>query len=139
MADGRVNIVDLGTNRFVDCRALIGYQGTQVLAVHTSPLAVALRIPADIGQDGTQVVVENCSVLSGRGISISRDERSFAIYAGESLVAVALLRDGDTAYRKLDVRALGMQIYDDIDGLHIGANLFARNEIHNAAVAIALG
>jgi hypothetical protein len=54
------------------------------------------------------------------------------------LVAVALHRSADTVHLKIDLRPFGYEIYDDVEGLHIGTNLFAHNEIRGAAVAISL-
>jgi len=130
-------IVELGANRFIDCRSLLGHRGVDVLAVQLAPLRISLRVPDDA--QVTSIAVEDGAVVRGDGVTTSHDERSFAIYAHDVLVAVALLRDRDTVSLKLDLRSLGLHIYDDFEGLHIGTNVFAGNEIRNAAVAIALG
>lgn len=61
------------------------------------------------------------------------------MYLGESLLAVALLRDGETVHLKIDLRPLGVQICDDASGLHVGFAVFGKNAITGAAVAIGLG
>jgi hypothetical protein len=55
------------------------------------------------------------------------------------LVLTALKRSEETAHIKLDLRPLGLSIYDDFDGLHIGTNTFSKNDFLAADVAIALG
>lgn len=132
-------VVVLGTNRFVDCRALLGFQGTDLLVVQPDPLQVTLRVPESASLAGSPVVIEGGIVTTGQGLAISADPGCFAIYADDVLAVVAVRRDAETIHLKVDLRPLGLQIYDDVDGLHIGSNSFARNEIRNAGVAITLG
>lgn len=132
-----MTIVELGTNRFVDCRTILSHQGTDILAVQLTPLRVTLRAPAEAG--GYSVAIDAGKVENGDGVTTLADERSFSVFVGERLVLVALLRTCDTVHVKLDLRPLGLVIFDDIDGLHIGPNTFSKNEISGADVAIALG
>jgi hypothetical protein len=137
MAEGRVTTVELGTNRFIDCRAILAYQATDVVAVELAPLRVTLCVPAEGG--GPALPIEHGQVVQGNTVTTLRDERSFSVFVGDSLVLAALLRSADTVHLKLDLRPLGLVIFDDADGLHIGTNVFAQNRIAGADVAIALG
>ncbi|MBI4269165.1 MAG: hypothetical protein HY615_02445 [Candidatus Rokubacteria bacterium] len=51
---------------------------------------------------------------------------------------MATLFDAGTVHLKLDLRPLGITIYDDADGLHIGQNVFSGNVVDRSAVAISL-
>jgi hypothetical protein len=72
----------------------------------------------------------------------------FCLKAGESNVSIfwkdllllsARLLDKETAHLKLDLPPLGIVIYDDPDGLHIGKNLLARSAFIDCMIAISLG
>jgi hypothetical protein len=134
-----MTIVEFGTNRFVDCRALVGFRGRHVVAVASDPLQVSLRVPIEGSPDTAGVEVENGNVVRGDGITITADRGSFAIYSNDVLIAVALRRSDEVVYLKLDLRPLGVEMFDDAEGLHIGTNTLAQNEFKNAATAIALG
>jgi hypothetical protein len=73
------------------------------------------------------------------GVRIVSTPLSFAVFWEEDALAVATLFDADTAHVKLDLRPLGITIYDDADGLHIGQNILAGNVVSHSAVAISLG
>ena len=53
-------------------------------------------------------------------------------------VSVTLL-DQETAHLKIDLRAIGMLIFDDHEGLHIGSNVLVRASFSNCMTAIDLG
>jgi len=66
--------------------------------------------------------------------------QSYAVFwEREHALAIATLLDAQTAHLRIDLRPLGINVYDDADGLHIGKNTFAGNAVSRAAVAINLG
>ena len=72
------------------------------------------------------------------GSVVARDHW-FAFIANETPLVVAILASPDTVHLRIELRPLGMNIYDDVNGLHIGGNAFRGNDIRNAATAINLG
>ena len=46
--------------------------------------------------------------------------------------------DQDTVHLKLDLRPIGIAIYDDHKGLHIGSNLFVLASFANCMTAISI-
>jgi hypothetical protein len=129
--------VELGSNKFIDCGAILALGATPVLALKLNPLRVTLRVPAD---DGGQVaLIDDGKVVTGQGVTTVVDERSFSVFVADQLVLAALVRIEQVVHLKVDLRPLGLVIYDDIEGLHIGTNVFSGNVISEANVAIALG
>jgi len=121
--------VILGGNHFIDCLAILSYQGQAVLRIEREPLRIALSLPPDLPSASQQPALKQVS-----------KEGYYALFAGEDqAIAIATLLAPDTVHLKLDLRPLGMNIYDDPAGLHIGNNLFSRNVIERAASAINLG
>jgi len=72
-------------------------------------------------------------------VRIVATPQSFAVFWENEALAVATLLDAETAHLKLDLRTLGINIYDDPDGLHIGQNIFSENVVSHSAAAINLG
>ena len=52
---------------------------------------------------------------------------------------VAISEGQDRVLLRLDLRLIGINVFDDAEGLHIGGNSFRGNRISNAATAISLG
>ncbi|MEP6654385.1 MAG: hypothetical protein ABJA82_13575 [Myxococcales bacterium] len=120
--------VILGKNRFVNCQAIFGFEGRAVLSVSPVPLAVDLSLPPTLPK------VDEPSLLK-----TVRSDQSFAIFKGdEDAIVVATRISSDLIHLKIDLRAVGMNIYDDVAGLHIGTSTFAGNELIGAAIAINL-
>lgn len=122
--------VILGKNRFVDCHAILGFDGRpllKVIAVPGEPLAVNLYpLPADARK------VPNApfkTIASGE---------SFGIFTGDDAIVTATRIAPDLVHLHVDLRAVGMNIYDDVAGLHIGGSTFAENEMVGAAIGVNL-
>lgn len=62
-----------------------------------------------------------------------------SVFWKDFLILSATLPDQETVYLKLDLRPVGMVIYDDHLGLHIGGNLPAGSSFSNCMTAISLG
>jgi hypothetical protein len=123
--------VILGGNQFIDCHILMSIRGTPLLRVSFNPLHVELTIPDDLPRPSSQLELKHVTT-----------ERSDAVFASDNhAVAVATLLDPETstAHLLLDLRPIGINIFDDVSGLHIGTNLFSGNVVKGAGVAINLG
>lgn len=127
----------LGRNRFVECGSILSYKGAPVLAVSENPLRIGLdthSMPSD-----TKVRIDVSANEPKDLVRVVRTEDSFAIFWNEDAIAVATRLDPETVHLKLDLRPLGISIYDDPDGLHIGKNVFAENQVVRSESAISLG
>lgn len=135
--EDRMSVVLLGGNRFEDCRSILAYKGEPMLQILFDPLRVQLATPQD-GSSRPAVRVEEARAPGG-DTRVVATPSAFAIFWKDYAISLAILCDTAVAYLKLDLRPLGIMIFDDMEGLHIGSNVFARNVVSHAAVAINLG
>lgn len=131
--------VILGGNSFIDCQTLLAYQGRTIVRVLLDPIRVALNTPNDVAKVRHLIVDEKSDVHPADAGHAVAGDRCFAFIANDVAVIVAILVNQETVHLRLELRPFGMNIYDDVNGLHIGGNAFRGNEIRNAATAINLG
>lgn len=133
-----MSAVILGGNRFVDCGSLLVHRGVPLLRVEFDPLRVELRTPENL-PSGRLARVDPAGHGPEDHVRVVATSQSFAIFWDDDALVLATLLDAQTVHLKLDLRPLGINIYDDPSGLHIGGNLFSRNAVSGAAAAISLG
>ena len=109
-----------------------------MLQVGVDPVQVELVTPENL-PSRRAVRVDQKARSPQEDVRVVATPQSFAIFWRDYALAVATLLDAETVHLKLDLRPLGINIYDDIDGLHIGTNVFSRNEVSHTAAAINLG
>lgn len=135
--------VIIGTNRITNCQTLISVKGTPLLQISLSPLRVSLKLPRDLPSRIFFEIVDN--ELKGEGLALNsaphivRGETNVSIFWNDVLLVSATLVDQETAHVKIDLRRLGILIFDDHEGLHVGRNLLAHNSFMNCMTAINLG
>jgi len=76
---------------------------------------------------------------SGSNPRIVISETNVSIFWSDVLLVSATLLDNETAHLKIDLRRVGINIFDDNAGLHVGHNTLTGNSFENCATAIALG
>ncbi len=133
--------VILGTNRFTNCRTLIAARDLPLLQVELDPLRVSLRIPAGHPSGIYFEIVENEDRGGGPHpeLRVVQSPVSVAIFFREMLLLSATLMEEGTAHLKVDLRPVGILIFDDHEGLHVGSNLLVRASFTNCMTAISLG
>jgi hypothetical protein len=137
-------IVHWGGNYFRDCVALLSYGNQVVLAVSGPPVRIDLAAPAPIFEVAVNIQ-QNKLVGSSPGFfrvlpTPSPDTPdAVTILAGERPVLMAHSIDADEIILHVDLRALGVNIFDDASGLHIGDSTLANNKFEGSSTAIALG
>jgi hypothetical protein len=133
----------VGTNRITNCRILVGMKDQPLLQVAFSPLRISLKLPEGLPSPIFFEITDN--VQKGEvnspnpNVLIVAGESNVSIFLKDLLLLSATLLDKKTAHLKLDLRPLGIFIYDDPDGLHIGNNLLARAAFTDCMTAISLG
>ena len=125
--------VTLGGNVLIDCPTLLAFKGQPVVRVTTNPFDLQLNVPDDLPSPRTQVLPEKV-----------RTEHLDAVVffsPGNYAVAIAILLSPSTqeVYLRLDLRPLGINIFDDQAGLHVGNNVLVGNIVERSEVAINLG
>ncbi len=132
----------IATNRFTDCRTILGLREHALLRVAADPLRVSLSTPPDLPSGRAMAVEDNVNVSQGdearRALRIVAGARAVGVFWEESPLVLATLIDPETIHVRLDLRKLGINVYDDADGLHVGANVLARNMITNCETAVGL-
>jgi hypothetical protein len=128
----------LGSNRFTNCRTLVGIKDQPILQVSILPLSLSLKTPPGVPSTSSVEIVDNESKRVPSDLRIVHDDKSTGVFLGEQALILATLLDESTAHLKLDLRPIGLRIFDDIDGLHIGKNVLTGNAFTDCATAIAL-
>jgi hypothetical protein len=133
--------VQLGGNEFVDCANIVEVRGEQLLRVAARPLRVSLTTPAGWDEARSVTVVENGLTAGGPGARVLESEYSVVLLLRGVPVVTAMADPGNTGeiHLRVDLRPLGIQLFDDASGLHVGSNMFTGNRVSNAATAISLG
>lgn len=124
--------VTLGGNVLIDCPTLLAFKGQPIVRVTTNPFDLELKLPDDLPGPRDQALPQKV-----------RTEHSDAVVIlgpGDHAVAIAILLSPSTqeVYLRLDLRPVGINIFDDQAGLHVGSNLFVGNTVERSEVAINL-
>lgn len=132
--------VIVGTNEITNCRILVGVKDQPLLQVAFSPLRISMKLPQDLSTHISFEIADNVIADNAPSdLRIISGDRNVSIFWKNYLLLSATLLDQDTAHLKLDFRPIGIVIYDDHEGLHIGSNLLARAAFANCMTAISLG
>lgn len=76
---------------------------------------------------------------AGSNPRVVASQTNVSIFWNAALLVSATLLDRETVHLKIDLRRVGIHIYDDPAGLHVGQNTLTGNSFANCATAIALG
>ena len=76
---------------------------------------------------------------SSKEVKVVKSDTSVAIFWEEAPLVIATLLDTGTVSLRADLRPIGINLYDDADGLHIGNAHFRSSTFSRAAVAFQLG
>ena len=134
--------VILGTNKITNCQVVIALKEQPLLQVAFSPLRISLKLPRDVPTGPFLDIVDNViknGAASDPELRIVAAPTNVSIFWKDLLILSATMLDEETAHLKLDLRPVGLAIFDDPQGLHIGGNLMARSSFANCMTAISLG
>jgi hypothetical protein len=132
-----MSVVLLGRNRFEECDSILSYQGQSLVKVVFDPLRVDFSTPHSLPSQRI-VRVDKNAVFPSDHVRVVATPQSFAVFWDDSALIIATLMGPGTAHLKMDLRPLGIAVYDDADGLHIGKNVFSGNVARRSATAISL-
>jgi hypothetical protein len=131
--------VVLGSNRFVDCRVIVAIRQHDLLRVATSPLRLSLTTPPDLPSGRSVQVVDSANQPSSApSVKVISGDKSVAVFWEEAPLVIATLLAESLVSLRADLRSIGINLFDDAEGLHIGTNLFAGNWLSGASTAIIL-
>lgn len=130
--------VKLGSNEFTDVQVLIAFKGRPVLIVADHPLRVTLQVPEAAPQFAPRVeIVENVAPGNPR-LRISSTPDAVTVLFDSQPICIATKVRSDEIVLRIDLRPIGMLVYDDAHGLHVGNSIFAKNIISKAHTAFNL-
>jgi hypothetical protein len=132
--------VIFGSNKVTNCRILISIKDQPLLQIAFSPLRVSLKLPQDLPSKISFEIAEN--IVTGvipPDLRLVSGDANVSIFWKDMFLLSATLLDKDTVHLKLDLRPVGITIYDDHEGLHIGSNILARTSFSNCMTALSLG
>ena len=141
-------IVVWGGNRLTDCVALLSWNDRTVLRIATSPIRLDFFVPPGIS-NGTQPleIVENQLVAptpQPREVRVISSPEAVAVLWTELpiVTAQAIGTDGPSGQPmvllRTDLRPMGMNVFDDAAGIHVGDGLLARTAFSRCSTAIFL-
>lgn len=132
-----MTIVAIGSNRLEDCESLIALGDQPILQVRDEPLEVDLALPPN----APKPLRIKANTREAGDVSIAVGPSTVTIVTADlaQLVLHAVRMVSGEVVVHLDLRAFGVLVYTDPQGLHVGTATFARNVIRGARVAIALG
>jgi hypothetical protein len=136
--------VRIGSSRFQDCRSIISYMDRPMLQLEADPIRATVRMPPERGIPPTIAIEENRFVSppvapESQGLRLKSDLNSLALTLNDVPLLMATLVDRETIVARIDFRPVGINIFDDAEGLHIGANILRGKHFSHSASAIDLG
>lgn len=141
-------IVLWGGNRMVDCVALLSWQDRAVMTVASRPVRVDFSVPPSLGVDAPSF-----EIVANQVVSPARPPKELAIRESPDAVAIlwtelALVTAQEIGTDEAtgtpivllhaDLRLLGMNVFDDAAGIHVGGALVARTSFSRCSTAITL-
>jgi len=113
-----VGSVIVGTNKITNCRTLVSVKDDPLIQVDIAPLRVSLRLPRNLPSGVFFEIVEN-EILGKRPqeLRVVPSASNVSVLWKEMLLLSATLLDERTAHLKVDLRTLGIRIFDDHEGV----------------------
>jgi hypothetical protein len=141
-------IVVWGGNRLIDCVALLSWKDRTVLRISTSPIRVDFFVPPGVSAGSQPLEIAANQLLapefSPRELSISSSPNAVAVLWTELPIVTAqdIGTDRVSGHPMVllhtDLRPLGMNVFDDAAGIHVGEGLLARTAFSHCSTAIFL-
>jgi hypothetical protein len=82
-------------------------------------------------------IIDNIPV-PGQHARVVLADKSVTVLFGHFPILIAVAEDASGVVLRLDLRPIGMNVFDDAAGLHVGANSLSGNRVSNSATAISL-
>src|SRR5580698_10075632 len=143
-------IVFWGGNRMIDCVALLSWKNQTVLRISASPVMVDFAVPSDGSSDNRLRPLE---IVANELVGPESRPRELEIKSLPGAVAIlwnelplVTAQDigvrGPSGHQRVllhaDLRPIGMNVFDDAAGIHVGGSLLARTSFDRCSPAIAL-
>lgn len=134
----------LGGNAFRDCDTLISVARIPVLKVRGDPLHIELAVPILEPEAGGRLKfhminrkIEGDPVVV-RQSAIHGHDDELRLFHGHHLLLTASALSRETIHVHLDLRPLGLRVYSDAEGLHVGQHTVFNLAFQSESPAIAV-
>lgn len=127
----------MGHNRFENCRTLIAWQERPLLQVKGEPSSLRLDTTG-LGDKIRGIRIEGKGVTAGEGVRVVISEFSTTVFVNNEGILFVTKLDQQTLHAKVDLRSLGLNVYDDVEGLHVGRNIIIHNAFRDCEVGVRL-
>jgi hypothetical protein len=131
-----VTTIIIGSNRFVDCGSIIRLGASDIVRVQPDPLRLDFDVPA-FENRGAFAVKEN--VAQTEGLRVIAGPSTTSLFLGEFALVAATQLATDIIHLHLDLRPIGLNIFDDGKTLFVGPMQFTESGMQGAACAVQLG
>lgn len=129
-----------GGNDLTDCASLLAWQDQIVLRVQVAPVRIDFKTPAGLLVGAEIDVRENRLVApASPDARVAATPQAVAVFWKNLPILMAQAVEIDTILIHADFRPLGMNIFDDAAGLHVGGGLLGGNNFRGCSTAISLG
>jgi hypothetical protein len=109
-----------------------------MLRVSLSPVRVDLRVPLGV-QSELEIRANRPANGEAADVTVAESPQAVAIFWKNAPILMAQQIDDDSILLHTDFRPLGIEIFDDAAGLHIGGSILGGNSFAGCSTAIALG
>jgi hypothetical protein len=137
--------VSLGTNHFVDVDTIVSIRNEPTLKIADGPLRITIVTPADLPSGRSIRVVENRPEPTAGSSEVAPQVRvvvgdtNVAVFWEQFLIAVATQLGVGSVHVHVDLRPIGILLFDDASGLHVGAMQFSNSTVKGPRTAFMLG
>jgi hypothetical protein len=132
-------IVVWGNNRFIDCVTLVGWKDEIVLSMAPKPLRIDMKTPTSGMPKKLRIVANEVIESTYDKINVASTATSISVVLGDSPLLMAQDVGDDRVLLHTDFRPVGMNIFSDAAGLHVGASSLGGNVFEGFSIAISLG
>ncbi len=132
--------VSWGGNDLTDCVALLASQDKIMLRVSPSPVRVDFIVPTTaVTPFPVEIRANRIEGPKSGDIRVSESPGAVAVFWKGVPILMAQQIDDDAVLLHTDFRPLGMAIFDDAAGLHVGSGILSGNNFTGCSIGIALG
>jgi hypothetical protein len=127
-----------GGNEMTDCVALLASQDKIMLRIVPSPVRVDFSLPATLTTPIAVEIRDNRVGSSDSDIRVSESPDAVAVIWRDVPILMAQQIEGETVLLHTDFRPLGIEIFDDAAGLHVGSSVLRGNSFAGCSIGIGL-
>lgn len=128
----------IGTNLIEDCANPLVISGIPLFSYKSDSEGIKITFNVSSPPANTTIQIEENKVLKG-SVNIKIDKKSAVIRLGDKNIFELIVVADDSVKINLDLRPIGLLIYNDENTLYVGGARLSSNVIKNCTNGIAIG